>query len=110
MKIAAFTSIVAVAGTLFAVQAVAETDALPPLSSPLTFDQAIAIALDHAPGQIVEIGLEREAEDVVIDIEVLNDAGEEVEFLLDAQTGEILATWTDDDINDDMVNENDPDS
>lgn len=83
----------------------------PPLASPLTFNEAIAIALAKQPGTVAEIALERWSGRVVVDIEVVNDAGDEIEFLLDPVSGEILATWTDDDPGDDpgQTTETDPD-
>ncbi|MEM9221875.1 MAG: PepSY domain-containing protein [Pseudomonadota bacterium] len=73
----------------------------PPLASPLTFDEAIAVALAQQPGEIAEIALERAGGRVVIDIEVVTAAGEEVEFHLHPVTGEVLMTWVDDDPSDD---------
>lgn len=98
MKKSVFVWIVCLATTA---TALAQTAAAPPLASPLTFDEAIAIALEAQPGTIAEIGLERADGTVVIEIEVVNEAGEEIEFHLDAQSGEILSTWTDDDPTDD---------
>ena len=92
---AAFAAILT-AGAVFA-----QTDPEPPLASPLTFDQAIAIALEEQPGEIAEVALDRANGRVVIDIEVVDENGEEVEFALDAQTGEILWTHIDDDPTDD---------
>lgn len=83
-----------------------------PLASSLTFNEAIAIALEEQPGTIAEIALERSNGDVVIDIEVINDVGDEIEFHLDPETGEILSSWTDDDPSDDPgeTDDEDPDS
>ncbi|MEM7041694.1 MAG: PepSY domain-containing protein [Pseudomonadota bacterium] len=81
--------------------ALAEPHDKPPLASPLTFDQAIAIALAEQPGEVFEIALERHDARVVTDIEVVNEAGHEVEFTLDARTGEILSTKIDDEPSDD---------
>lgn len=93
----------AVALTLAAIstQAFAEDTAKPPLASPLTFNEAIAIALEAQPGTIAEIGLEHEDGRVVIEIEVVNQFEQEIEFQLDAETGEILSTHLDDDPSDD---------
>ncbi|MBV6631496.1 MAG: PepSY domain-containing protein [Alphaproteobacteria bacterium] len=82
-------------------KALADSEPKPPLASPLTFDQAIAIALEQQPGTIEEIALEREDGKVFIEIEVLTDQGDEVEFMLDPQTGDIISSWTDDDPSDD---------
>ncbi|MDP5218127.1 PepSY domain-containing protein [Ruegeria sp. 2205SS24-7] len=82
----------------------------PPLASPLTFNEAISIALEEQPGTIAEIALERSNGDVVIDIEVINEVGDEVEFHLDPATGEILSSWTDDDPGDDPGETDDADA
>ncbi len=82
----------------------------PPLASPLTFNEAIAIALAEQPGTIAEIALERSDGDVVIDIEVINEVGDEIEFHLDPETGDILYSWTDDDPSDDPGETDDEDS
>lgn len=81
-----------------------------PLASSLTFNEAIAIALEEQPGTIAEIALERSNGNVVIDIEVINDVGDEIEFHLDPETGEILSSWTDDDPSNDPGETDDEDS
>lgn len=91
-----------------AVPHLAQSQELPPLASPLTFDAASALALQEQPGKIVEIALEHVNGGVVIDIEVETEAGEEVEFHLDPESGDILATWVDDDPSDDP-GDTDPD-
>ncbi|MEM7023705.1 MAG: PepSY domain-containing protein [Pseudomonadota bacterium] len=73
----------------------------PPLASPLTFDEAIAVALEAQPGKIAEVALDRANGRVVIDIEVVDANGDEVELALDAESGEILWTHVDDDPTDD---------
>ena len=85
----------------------AQSSSEPPLASPLTFDEAIAIALEAQPGTIAEVALDRANGRVVIDIEVVNANGDEVEFALDAKSGEILWTHIDDDPTDDPTD--DPD-
>ncbi|MEM8948271.1 MAG: PepSY domain-containing protein [Pseudomonadota bacterium] len=79
----------------------AQSPSEPPLASPLTFDEAIAIALEAQPGRIAEVALDRANGRVVIDIEVVNASGDEVEFALDAESGEILWSHVDDDPTDD---------
>lgn len=81
----------------------------PPLASPLTFNEAISIALEEQPGTIAEIALERSNGDVVIDIEVINEVGDEIEFHLDPESGEILSSWTDDDPSNDPGETDDAD-
>ena len=78
-------------------QVLAQSPSDPPLASPLTFDEAIAIALEAQPGTIAEVALDRANGRVVIDIEVVDAAGNEVEMALDAESGEILWTHIDDD-------------
>ncbi|GEM_PF-3491556 len=82
---------------LYSMPLTAQADPEPPLASPLTFDKAIAIALEAQPGTIEEVALDRANGRVIIDIEVLTKAGDEVEFALDAQSGEILWSHVDDD-------------
>lgn len=69
----------------------------------LSAQEAIAIALAAEPGTIAEAELEKYKGRQVFDIEVVNAAGEEVEFQIDARTGEILKAWIDDDPSDDPV-------
>lgn len=69
----------------------------------LSVEEAVAIALDAQPGTIGEAELDTFEGKTVYDIEVVNAAGDEVEFKIDAQTGDILNTWTDDDPKDDPV-------
>ncbi|MEM9331101.1 MAG: PepSY domain-containing protein [Pseudomonadota bacterium] len=77
------------------------------LASPLTFDKAIEVALEEQPGTVAEIGLERANGEVVIEIEVVTNTGEEIEFHLDPVTGDILAKWIDTDPTDDPTEGND---
>lgn len=67
----------------------------------LTAEEAIAIALEAQTGTIGEAELDQFDGREVYDIEVINDAGQEIEFKVDVLTGDILNTWTDDDPTDD---------
>lgn len=67
----------------------------------LTAEQAIAIALEAQAGTIGEAELDQFEGREVFDIEVINAAGDEIEFKVDVLTGDILNTWTDDDPTDD---------
>lgn len=69
----------------------------------MTVDDAIAIALETQPGTIGEAELDVFEGKSAYDIEVINQAGKEIEFKIDAETGEILNVWTDDDPGDDPV-------
>ena len=80
--------------------AVAQTTEKPPVVT-LTAEDAIAIALEAQPGTIGEAELDEYEGKPAYDIEVVNAAGEEVEFKVDAATGEILNEWIDDDPSDD---------
>lgn len=67
----------------------------------ITVDEAIAIALEAQDGTIGEAELDQFEGRPAYDIEVVNAAGDEIEFKVDAETGEILNQWTDDDPTDD---------
>ncbi|WP_189799530.1 heme-binding protein [Tateyamaria sp. syn59] len=67
----------------------------------LTIDEAVAIALEAQPGTVSEAELDQFDGRPVVDIEIVNDVGEDVEFKIDIATGEILDQWTDDDPSDD---------
>ncbi|MEM9063553.1 MAG: PepSY domain-containing protein [Pseudomonadota bacterium] len=69
----------------------------------LTAEEAIAIALKAQPGTIGEAELDAFDGRPAYDIEVIDEAGQEIEFKIDATSGEILNTWTDDDPSDDPV-------
>lgn len=77
----------------------------PPLSAQtakiITVDEASAIALAAQSGTIAEAELDQFEGKVAYDIEVVNQDGQETEFKIDAETGEILNVWTDDDPADD---------
>lgn len=82
--------------------AVAQTAEAPP-AVVLTAEEAIAIALKIQPGTIGEAELDEYEGKPAYDIEVVNAAGDEIEFKVDAATGEILNEWVDDDPSDDPV-------
>lgn len=75
----------------------------------VTVDEAIAIALEAQEGTIGEAELDQFEGRPAYDIEVVNAAGDEIEFKVDAETGEILNQWTDDDPTDDPVSGADTD-
>ncbi|GIT93221.1 hypothetical protein JANAI62_36350 [Jannaschia pagri] len=75
----------------------------------ITVEQAVAIALDAQAGTIGEAELDQFEGRPAYDIEVINAAGQEIEFKVDAETGEILNQWTDDDPTDDPVAGSDTD-
>lgn len=91
--------ILALSSSLSATAAMAADEL--PLTSPLNIDEVIATVMAVQPGEIAEFALDRDDGKVVIDIEVVTASGEEVEFQVDARTGEILKTWIDDDPTDD---------
>ena len=64
-------------------------------------DQAIAIVLAEEPGTVAEAEIDQFNGRQVFDIEVVNSEGQEVEFKVDVETGEILERWIDDDPSDD---------
>lgn len=75
----------------------------------ITVEEAIAIALEAQEGTIGEAELDQFEGRPAYDIEVVNASGEEIEFKVDAETGEILNQWTDDDPTDDPVAGSDTD-
>lgn len=96
--------------SLLTVPAMAQTASETPAIAPITVEQAIAIALEAQPGTIAEAELDQFEGRPAYDIEVVNDAGEEIEFKVDAETGEILNKWTDDDPTDDPSDGSNADS
>ena len=70
---------------------------------PLTIDQAVAIALEAQAGSVGEAEPDIFEGRPVIDIEIVNEAGQEVEFRIDIETGQILDQWIDDDPSDDPI-------
>ena len=98
-------SIVAAALILFAGTSFALANANT-ASERLSAEEAIAIALAAQPGTIGEAELDTFKGKPAYDIEVINDAGDEIEFKIDAANGEILNVWTDDDPSDDPVSAN----
>ncbi|MBE1284430.1 MAG: hypothetical protein GJ676_14045 [Rhodobacteraceae bacterium] len=70
---------------------------------PLTIDQAVAIALEAQAGAVVEAEPDIFEGRPVIDIEIVNEAGQEVEFRIDIETGQILDQWIDADPSDDPI-------
>ena len=89
--------------SLLATPALAQTTAQTPAAVSLTVEEAIAIALEAQPGTIGEAELDRFEGRPAYDIEVINATGDEVEFKVDAETGEILNRWIDDDPANDPV-------
>ncbi|WP_170334574.1 heme-binding protein [Ruegeria arenilitoris] len=72
----------------------------------LSIDEAVAIALEAQPGTVAEAEPDQFEGRPVIDIEIVNDAGQEVEFKVDIETGQILNQWIDDDPSDDPITTN----
>lgn len=69
----------------------------------ISVEEAIAIALEAQSGTIGEAELDQFEGKPAYDIEVVNEAGQEIEFKVDAVTGKILNEWIDDDPTDDPV-------
>ena len=67
----------------------------------LTKEQAIEIALMEVPGQVREVELEREDGVQVYEIEILTDAGVEMEVEIAADTGDVLEIEAEDEDHDD---------
>lgn len=97
VRITAITAAIGMLGGAALAQTVGEESA----TTSLTVDEAIDVALEAQPGKIGEAELDQFEGRPAYDIEVVNEAGEEIEFKVDAETGEILNVWTDDDPTDD---------
>lgn len=88
--------------------AVAAQTSEAPLQSDLSIAQVSEIALGAQAGTIEEIELENEDGKAVFEVEIKTETGE-VEVMIDAATGEVLAMEQDDDSNDDDDNDEDDD-
>ena len=83
----------------------------------LTEEQIIEIALTEIPGEVLEIEQDREDGVEVYEVEIMDEAGDEFELILAAETGEILEVEEDDhdgrrggkDCDDDRDDDNDDD-
>ena len=62
----------------------------------LTEEQIIEIALTEIPGEVLEIEQDREGGVEVYEVEIMDEAGDEFELILVADTGEILEVEEDD--------------
>jgi uncharacterized membrane protein YkoI len=69
-----------------------------PAATPLTADQAMAVATQASPGRVVEVDQETdEPTGLRYDVTVRHDDGTATEIEVDAATGQILSTELDDD-------------
>ena len=66
------------------------------LAAKLSMVEAIAIAKTQFPGQVLEAELEREHDQVVYEIEIASTTGVVTEIKVDAQSGELLSSKTED--------------
>lgn len=66
-----------------------QTNASSKQTPKLSIDEAIAIAMTHADGQVTEVELERDRGKLYYDIEI-EDGKYEYEIEIDAQTGDVL--------------------
>jgi uncharacterized membrane protein YkoI len=63
----------------------------------LTLDEATAIAVEFAPGRVVEVDEDHEPTGLQYDVTVLHDNGTATKVEVDALTGQIVSTSFDDD-------------
>ena len=63
-------------------------------SSPLTLDQATAIALQASPGTVTEVDQDVEPTGPVFDVTIQHPDGTETKVQVDANTGQVLSTET----------------
>jgi uncharacterized membrane protein YkoI len=61
----------------------------------LTEEQVIEIALTEIPGEVQEVELENRRGTQIYGIEILSADGEEMEVVIDAQTGDVLRVKAD---------------
>jgi hypothetical protein len=66
-------------------------------SSPLTMDQATAIATQASPGRVVEVKEDREVTGLRYDVTLVHENGTATEIEVDAATGQVVTTEHDDD-------------
>jgi hypothetical protein len=66
-------------------------------SSPLTMDQATAIATQASPGRVVEVQEDRDLTGLRYDVTLLHENGTTTEIEVDAATGQVVTTEHDDD-------------
>jgi hypothetical protein len=67
-----------------------------PASLPLTIEDAKAIAVQTAPGRVVEWDEDQEATGLRYDVTVLHDDGTTTDIEVDATTGRVVSTQHDD--------------
>ncbi|MEM6500134.1 MAG: PepSY domain-containing protein, partial [Pseudomonadota bacterium] len=94
----AFGTIAVFAATVSAGPTLAQENAS---TAQLTLQEAANIALSVQPGTVAEAERDQFEGRAVADIEIVNEAGEEIEFKVDLESDEILNVWTDDDPTDD---------
>lgn len=58
--------------------------------SRISIDDAMAIALERVPGEVVKVELNTENGLLVYEVEIINIQGVKYEVEIDAQTGEII--------------------
>jgi uncharacterized membrane protein YkoI len=86
------------AGTTVGTTADTATPGSGPAATPLTADQAMAVATQASPGRVVEVEQETdEPTGLRYDVTVRHDDGTATEIEVDAATGQILSTELDDD-------------
>lgn len=86
----------------FGSQAIADSGPVAdPAGLPISLDQAMSIALQNVPGSVVAAELESDDGSVLWQIDVLDGTNRTVEFEIDANTGVVLASESDDEDGDD---------
>ena len=64
------------------------------VASPLTLDQATAIAVQASPGTVTEVDQDVEPTGPVFDVTIQHPDGTETKVQVDANTGQVLSTET----------------
>lgn len=66
------------------------------LPTSVTMEEAIKTATTQFPGKVIEAELENEDGKAIYEVEIVNAAGENREFEIDAQSGKILSSELED--------------
>jgi uncharacterized membrane protein YkoI len=86
-----------VAGTTATTASTATAPAKAPTSSPLTLEEAKAVAAKVAPGRVVEWDQDNEPTGLRFDVELLHDDGSTTEVEVDTVTGQVTSIDHDND-------------
>lgn len=78
-----------------------ESESVQATSAKVSMEQAIETAKAKFPGRVVESELESEDGNLVYEVKIVNDSGRAQEIEIDAQSGKILDSENEDEVDDD---------